>query len=193
MKKKSKCKCFFLYCCIVLANGHHCSDCPADVDGVKSFLNVRLWIFQGILGVVQNFETDVHHIILKLRDTVTGRLRENMREEQRKEKVRCLAGETSWPTFKKNRFQITSVAHWSVSDTTSFLSICNLSVCLSDTHTPSLLSSSLSSQWAVKEQALVCVVWLHSDTSCPEVSQPKPQCLRCHTAVTLYTGHLLAW
>lgn len=43
----------------------------------------------------------------------------------------------------------------------------SFSICLA---LPACLSSSLLSQRAVKGQALVCVVWLHSDTSHPEVS-----------------------
>lgn len=81
------------------------------------------------------------------------------------------------------------------------VSVC---VCVSVTPPPAWLStiSPSSSRRAAKGQTLVCVVWLHSDTTRPQVSsiqrtdflmQPKPSSLRCHTAVTIHTGHLLIW
>lgn len=103
---------------------HHRGDDPADIDGIRSVLQVHLWIPQGIIGVVQDFEADVHHIVLKLREWKTGRLTKG-----------------------------------------------TIDICLPGWHTsPACLSSSPSSQEAVKRQAPVCVVWLHSDTSHTEAS-----------------------
>lgn len=79
-----KCQCCFR---VSRRDRHHRSDDPADVDGVRSVLHVHLWVFQGILGVVQDFKTDVHHTVLKLSERVTGRWSRNTREEQRKETV----------------------------------------------------------------------------------------------------------
>lgn len=78
------CNVFFLFKAFVLGSHvlvfllrdrHHCSDRPADVDRVKSLLDVHLGVPQGILGVVQNLKADVHHIVLKLGER---RLREIM-------------------------------------------------------------------------------------------------------------------
>ncbi len=87
---------------------HHRSDHPADIDGVGSVLNVHLRVFQGIVGVVQDFKTDVHHIVLELRGRVAERWRENMREEQRKARL------LNRRSFFLNRFQITFASHRSV-------------------------------------------------------------------------------
>lgn len=50
---------------------HHCCERPADVHRVRSLHYVHPWILQSILRVVQNLETDVHNIVLKLRQTET--------------------------------------------------------------------------------------------------------------------------
>lgn len=52
---------------------YHCSNHPADIDGVTSVLNVHPGVFQGFFGVVQDFKTDVHHIVLKLRERESNR------------------------------------------------------------------------------------------------------------------------
>lgn len=61
-------------------NHYHCSNYPADIDGVASFLNVHLRVFQGFSGVVQDFKTDVHHIVLKLRERITEEMGVNMKQ-----------------------------------------------------------------------------------------------------------------
>lgn len=48
---------------------HHRSDHPADIDGIRSALSVHLGVSYGVFGVVQDFETDVHHIVLKLKES----------------------------------------------------------------------------------------------------------------------------
>lgn len=45
---------------------HHGRDHPADVDGVTSSLQVLLGVALGLVGVVQDLEADVHHVVLKL-------------------------------------------------------------------------------------------------------------------------------
>ncbi len=82
----------------------------------------------------------------------------------------------------------------------TFVSLCL--VCVSVDLPVIGMSSSLPSRLAAKRQTLVCVVWLHSDTSCPKVfsvqqtdflMQLKPPSLCCHTAVTIHIGHPPAW
>lgn len=64
----TKCSYLFLvllyYCSII----HHCRYDPADINRVKSVFHVHHWVFQGIVGVVQDFKTDVHHEVFKLRE-----------------------------------------------------------------------------------------------------------------------------
>lgn len=47
-------------------DGHHCSNHPADVNGIASALNLLGQVFQRIPRVVQDLKTDVHYIVLKL-------------------------------------------------------------------------------------------------------------------------------
>lgn len=47
-------------------DGHHCSNHPADVNGIASALNVLGQVFQRFPRVVQDLKTDVHYIVLKL-------------------------------------------------------------------------------------------------------------------------------
>lgn len=47
-------------------DGHHCSNHPADVNGIASALNLLCRVFQRIPRVVQDLKTDVHYIVLKL-------------------------------------------------------------------------------------------------------------------------------
>lgn len=47
-------------------DGHHCSNHPADVNGIASALNLLGQVLQRIPRVVQDLKTDVHYIVLKL-------------------------------------------------------------------------------------------------------------------------------
>lgn len=47
-------------------DGHHCSNRPADVNGIASALNLLGRVFQRIPRIVQDLKTDVHYIVLKL-------------------------------------------------------------------------------------------------------------------------------
>lgn len=47
-------------------DGHHCSNHPADVNGIASALNLLGQVFQRVPRVVQDLKTYVHYIVLKL-------------------------------------------------------------------------------------------------------------------------------